>query len=295
MSSASHPHYPICLIPPSLQETLGADPDRGELPKPPSVLSFASLFSLGLGVGILVVLLGSLGVGSPVDPWMGVIPVAAVGFAAWDMITRWQLRRQRLRLRRERQERRSTLLSAPDQLAEWRRRRLQTILRVSTPMLRSSNDPEGYHDRTLYRVLQDLDGVEVMWQQRVNGTYTPDVIVRVPEINLWIDAEVDDPWFKDHKLNQRRPRHCIGQDDFRNTYFLDRNWIVIRFAEEQVAHHPQGCAKEIARVLDQLYPQPYRFDRWREVPDLKPVAAWTEREALQIPRYFTQCSGSNHK
>ena len=231
-------------------------------------------------------MLWSLEVSNPIDPWMWLIPIAAVGFAAWDMSTRWQLRQQRLRMRRERQERRSALLSAPEQLEEWRQRRLQTILRVSSPRLSQSNDPEGYHDRTLYRVLQDLDGVEVLWQQRVNGTYTPDVIVRVPKINLWIDAEVDDPWFKDRKTNQRRPRHCIGQDDFRNTYFLDRNWIVIRFAEEQVAHHPQGCAKVIARVIDQVYPQGRCLERWREVPELKPVAAWTEQEALQIPRYM---------
>lgn len=287
MSDRSRLNYPICLIPRSLLE---ADPDRGDLPKPPSVLSFASLFSLGLGLGILALLLVSVSLESPVDPWLWLIPVGAAGFAGWESWTRWQLRRQRLRLGRERQNRRAALLASPEELSQWRLRRLQTLLRVASPLLSESHDPEGYHDKTLYRVLQDLDGVEVMRQQRVNGTFTPDVIVRVPQINLWIDAEVDDPWFNNRKTNQREPRHCIGQDDFRNQYFLERNWIVVRFAEEQVELNPRGCAKEIARVIDQVYPAGRLLDQLQGVEDLKPVAAWTEREALQIPRYFDRGS-----
>ena len=45
-----------------------------------------------------------------------------------------------------------------------------------------------------------------------------------------INIEVDEPY----SLFSREARHCSGEDDLRDNYFLERGWAVIRFSENQV-------------------------------------------------------------
>ena len=52
-----------------------------------------------------------------------------------------------------------------------------------------------------------------------------------------INIEVDEPY----SLFSREARHCIGEDDLRDAYFLERGWVVVRFSETQVQGNFQGC------------------------------------------------------
>lgn len=61
--------------------------------------------------------------------------------------------------------------------------------------------------------------------------------------NLKIDIEIDEPY----TFQDKQPVHLNDKD--RNDFFLKNNWIVIRFAEEQVINHPELCCEYIAKII----------------------------------------------
>ena len=44
----------------------------------------------------------------------------------------------------------------------------------------------------------------------------------------------------------------MGKDNQRNQFFLEKNWVVIRFSELQVVKYPDSCCKAIARIISQI-------------------------------------------
>lgn len=66
-------------------------------------------------------------------------------------------------------------------------------------------------------------------------------------INLKIDIEIDEPY----TFEKKQAIHL--NDQKRNDFFLQNNWIVIRFAEEQVINHPELCCEFIAKVINCFY------------------------------------------
>ncbi|HEY4784611.1 MAG TPA: hypothetical protein VIH57_01120 [Bacteroidales bacterium] len=73
--------------------------------------------------------------------------------------------------------------------------------------------------------------------------------------NIRIDIEIDEPYAG----ITRQPTHCKGEDVIRDTYFVDRGWLVIRFSEYQVHSQEIECLKYIALILksiDANYPIP---------------------------------------
>lgn len=62
-------------------------------------------------------------------------------------------------------------------------------------------------------------------------------------IKLCIAIEIDEPYTKFDKI----PIHL--HDSPRNELFRENNWVVIRFAEEQVVRHPELCCKLIKKVI----------------------------------------------
>lgn len=77
--------------------------------------------------------------------------------------------------------------------------------------------------------------------------YEPDFVLidEIENLNLFIDIEIDEPY----DGIGRFPTHCKGQDDYRNQFFNDRGWIVIRFSEKQIHENPKGCCRHIAEVI----------------------------------------------
>lgn len=112
---------------------------------------------------------------------------------------------------------------------------------------------------------------------RYKYPYTPDFCY-VQE-NLHIDIEIDEPYV--YKI--KRPYHCYPdeRETQRHAFFLARNWIIIRFAEEQVCRYPQSCCKAIAQLVSQITRTP--LDKtWTAVSDLKPVPRWDEAIARSM-------------
>lgn len=77
-----------------------------------------------------------------------------------------------------------------------------------------------------------------------NAYYVPDFIFK--NDNLCIDIEIDEPYTLDFK-----PIHCLNDKNEieRNDYFNSKNWIVIRFSENQIATQPINCCLLIASVI----------------------------------------------
>ena len=82
-----------------------------------------------------------------------------------------------------------------------------------------------------------------------NGNaFVPDFAYVDKETGLCIDIEIDEPYTSDTKM----PIHCLGDDDFRNAYFQNKGWFVIRFAEIQIFKYPEKCCDFISSIIKEI-------------------------------------------
>jgi hypothetical protein len=108
--------------------------------------------------------------------------------------------------------------------------------------------------------------------------YSPDFTYIDKYLNLYIDIELDEAYV----FHTGEPTHFkeSKKDKKRNDFFLHRNWIVIRFAEEQVYKYPEECCKFVATVaLKCGIPMP---EALKKVATLPVVPCWTEAEAREM-------------
>lgn len=77
--------------------------------------------------------------------------------------------------------------------------------------------------------------------------FEPDIAIidKKKDKNIRIDVEIDEPY----AAITRQPTHCKGEDVMRDTYFVDRGWIVIRFSEFQIHTQELECLKYLAFVI----------------------------------------------
>lgn len=110
--------------------------------------------------------------------------------------------------------------------------------------------------------------------------YTADFLIVEPTTGLHLDIEVDESiCFKTGKAT-----HFIGDDDYRNKCFIDANWVVIRFAEEQVSSQPVRCCRFIANVIAGCTGNKSKVEQFKEVPRLDKVQQWTKGQALKLKK-----------
>jgi hypothetical protein len=112
--------------------------------------------------------------------------------------------------------------------------------------------------------------------------YSTDFSLVDPNTGLSLDIEVDEPY--DGK--SKKPHHCVdvNKDYNRNQYFLNGNWVVIRFAEEQVVKYPKRCCLEIAQVIAKLTGNYEFLEVLKDVEVLPKVKQWTFAEAQQMAK-----------
>lgn len=112
--------------------------------------------------------------------------------------------------------------------------------------------------------------------------YSTDFSYVNKSLNLYIDIEIDEPYYYKTKL----PTHCCNddKDKNRNRFFLNNGWIVIRFAEEQIVCYPNRCCKVIALVVAEISGEWELFNKFKDVPDPPLVKHWTIREARKMAR-----------
>lgn len=112
------------------------------------------------------------------------------------------------------------------------------------------------------------------------NAYTSDFLFVEPNTKLHIDIEIDEPF----SFATNTPIHYVGKDDYRNKCFVEANWIVLRFAEEQVSSQPLRCLRVLSNVISK-----YTFnDSWlpifKDVEKLTPVWQWTEGKSKKLSK-----------
>jgi hypothetical protein len=119
-------------------------------------------------------------------------------------------------------------------------------------------------------------------QSEKGRSFSTDFAVVLEEIGLYIDVEIDEPF----DLKKKRPTHCIDDyhDRYRNGFFLQGNWIIVRFAEEQVVRYPKSCCREIASVVAQVTGLDKFLKPLASEPILKPIPQWTKKQARAMAK-----------
>ena len=125
-----------------------------------------------------------------------------------------------------------------------------------------------------HRVSVDDERLKTPW-------YYPDFIYHDTS-GLCIDIEIDEPY----ALDSRKPIHCQGQDDYRNAFFLRKQWVVVRFTEQQVMQHPLLCCQELAALIFHLNGRHYAARFYHERLPRQPQ--WDQAEALRWARSRTR-------
>lgn len=103
--------------------------------------------------------------------------------------------------------------------------------------------------------------------------FEPDIVMlnESENKNIFIDIEIDEPY----EGYSRAPIHELGKDDYRDQFFRNRGWIVIRFAEIQIFTQPKSCAKYIAKVIHAIDPSSTNYLQFENEPDLIPIEQWS--------------------
>jgi len=125
-------------------------------------------------------------------------------------------------------------------------------------------------------------------------TYSTDLIYWLPEMNLHINIEIDEPY----DLKTKYPKHSIvnesvydtgkkilkSVDETRDKFFKEKNWIVIRFAEEQIIKEPKKCYEAIIWVASFFSSPLFNFKDFEYYLnwDIKAVNRWMKEEAIDL-------------
>lgn len=150
-----------------------------------------------------------------------------------------------------------------------------------------SNAPIGASEAAFGQVLESFFPGRVVSQLEFpipgsEHSYSTDFAILFDEINLSIDCEIDEPY----ELKSNKPTHCTDQrhDRYRNQFFLEGNWIVVRFSEEQVVCHPKSCCKELAALVAAVTGIERYLLKFEGVCDLPLKPQWTKSQAKQMAK-----------
>ena len=100
----------------------------------------------------------------------------------------------------------------------------------------------GYSENILFAELMKLYPDYVRIDCQVDD-YFPDIIITVK--GKCIDIEIDEKY----EFNTKKEIHYVGIDDYRNETFINWNWFVLRFAEEQIIYHLKECVLVVSKFI----------------------------------------------
>jgi len=108
--------------------------------------------------------------------------------------------------------------------------------------------------------------------------------------NIRIDIEIDEPYAG----ISRQATHCKGEDFVRDSYFVDRGWIVIRFSEFQVHTFEKQCLKFIGKVIQSIDSNFSIPSELLQVADLEHEKQWDIVQAQKWERQKYRENYLNH-
>lgn len=169
-------------------------------------------------------------------------------------------------------------------IKNYQRQAVLNILSQTQGTNTDSNATDGLLDDDLKQSLESYFGDKILQGKQALKIgrwkpFTPDCIYYDPIHNLWIDIEVDNPYYRDRETKEFLPQHFVGDDDWRDERLLEKLWIVIRFAEDQVFDSIDSCCKVVAQAIATVTKDDSVLAKFEHIPDLDPMPQWTREEA----------------
>ncbi len=182
--------------------------------------------------------------------------------------------------------------------AESQKKHLYTVelyrKKLKTQLTTSAMAPQGYSDAPQGAAEEQFKSyLETYFPRRIHQglkfhipnaqhSYSADFTYADNEFGLWIDIEIDEPYY----YKNGSPTHACDddKDKIRNLFFLKGNWVIIRFAEEQVVRQPNECCKAIAEVVVKIAGETKLLEKFKTLRDLRAVHHWTTEEAKRMAR-----------
>jgi len=304
-SPKSNHQYPILLCPDRWYKAV-SNPDKLEFtlpkPKPPSQYGFPLQT---LTIVLLLVIIASL-VSSIFLPKKRelLLPIGIVGSIfclplVWRDYSDFSKEQKRSVKLKERYQRDLTYYQQEYAKFQQMQKRLNQLSRselikeISLQQLKRTVLPEegenpkiGLSERDFYRrylVKYFGDNIctdRMLPNENNDRPYYPDFVFTIPELRLYIDIEIDEP-YSPLKGNPK-PKHYQGKDDDRDQFFLSQGWFIIRFSERQIIEQPDACCKTIAQCVREIVQDDRFLEKFTDTPDLQPEEQWTEAEAQQM-------------
>lgn len=143
---------------------------------------------------------------------------------------------------------------------------------------------DGHTEKSFFKSIQNYfcNNLEVYNNKHIpiknkSFPYEPDIILvnRRNGKNIYIDVEIDEPY----EGCSRIPIHEKDADHYRDVFFRNRGWVVIRFAEIQVHQEPLSCCKFISEVIGSIDADYIVPNKLALAKSLDQVKQWDSLEA----------------
>lgn len=186
------------------------------------------------------------------------------------------------------------LIESPSAISKFRAdKKLRYLSGALRPQLTQGLYNEGITEKWFYQFLKRYFGnyisnglvlKDIDWYGDAIRPYKPDFVFRIAE-TIYIDIEIDEPYM----LHNCEPIHYVGSDVVRDGFFIENQWIVIRFAEEQIVKEPENCCYFIAEKIFEFIENDSFIKNMSTFQNPKPIKRWTEDEArvMAINRFRT--------
>ncbi len=296
-------HFPVILIPSSIQQAKSAHPPIPTFPESPPQQPGTKPQKLNypliaVEVALAIIISAAITSSSAGLGFLSFIAAAgAIAFQAWQQIKTYPRRKldhqrevsnypEKLedydRKKRQHEEENKAAQSS-ERIAEFQYQLLRDILSQTSPHDGNrSIAPKGKAEDKFGDCLRQYFPGKIHSGLTLNipdypHPYTPDFAYLDYSLKLHIDIELDEPY----AYNTKEPTHYLGawKDDNRNNFFLGKGWVVIRFSEEQVVRHPHSCCKTVAQAIAEVLGDNSVLNQFATVPNLQPMRRWTQSEA----------------
>jgi hypothetical protein len=178
---------------------------------------------------------------------------------------------------------------SPETIATYRRSLINEAMSQMLPHDGLGEAGIGSFDGYLVSHLEKYFGEDKIFTgikvYRINqhNYHIPDAAYIDENIGLHIAIESDEPYSL-NQSNYGEPIHYTGcpDDEQREDVYVNKyQWLLVRFAEEQVVCYADSCCKSIAQLLVEILDDPSYLVPFTGVPDLPPMKRWTQAEAQE--------------
>jgi len=296
-------HFPVILIPPSIQQAKSARLPTTTftklLPQQPGTKPQKLNYPfIAVEVALAVIISAAITSSSAGLGFLLFIAAAgAIGFQSWQQIKTYPQRKRNHQRevsdypkkledygrKKRHHEQENKAAQSPERIAEFQYKLLRDVLsRTSSHDGECSVATQGWSEAKFGDSLRQYFPGKIHSGLTLNipdfdYPYTADFTYVDSSLKLYIDIELDEPY----AYNTKAPTHYLEawKDDNRNTFFLGKGWFVVRFSEEQVVCHPKSCCKTVAQAIALVLGDTSVLNQFVNVPDLQTMRQWTQSEA----------------